>query len=214
MVCAERARVSVGEGPTVTPLRTSVTTAYSTAISGCLIQCRAMPDPGVRVRNVVVGVVGAAVPTELVLAAGLHPVRISGRPRPAPLVDAYGFNELDPPTTAVMEQLLAPDHGFDFVLIGGDTLAQTVLFKTLRELQRVEPVASIPPFAFLDLLHLPYRTTARYNRRPLIRICDVSPPGLAPNRPARESRWRSNASTRRGACFRRSRGSGVRDPPA
>jgi benzoyl-CoA reductase/2-hydroxyglutaryl-CoA dehydratase subunit BcrC/BadD/HgdB len=131
-----------------------------------------MLDPGVRVRNVVVGVVGAAVPTELVLAAGLHPVRVSGRPRPTPLVDAYGFDELDPPTRAVMEQLLAPDHGFDFVLIGGDTLAQTVLFKTLRELQRVEPVASIPPFAFLDLLHLPYRTTARYNRGQLIRIRD------------------------------------------
>ncbi len=130
-----------------------------------------MLEPGVRARNVLVGVVGAAVPSELVLAAGLQPTRVSGRPRPTPLVDVYGFDELDAPTTAVMEQLLSPDHGFDFVLIGGDTLAQTVLFKTLRELQRVEPVASIPPFAFLDLLHLPYRTTARYNRGQLMRIC-------------------------------------------
>lgn len=117
-----------------------------------------------------VGVVGAAVPTELVLAAGLEPVRVSGSPRPTPLVEAYGFEELDPPTAAVMEQLLEPDHGFDFVLIGADTHAQTVLFTTLRELKRVEPVRSVPPFAFLDLLHLPYRTTARYNRGQLMRI--------------------------------------------
>jgi benzoyl-CoA reductase/2-hydroxyglutaryl-CoA dehydratase subunit BcrC/BadD/HgdB len=123
-------------------------------------------------RRMRVGIVGAAVPTELVLAAGLDPVRVSGRTRPTPHVDRYGFEELDPPAAAVMEQLLEPDHGFDFLLVGADRHAQTVLFKTLRELQRVEPVASVPPFALLDLLHLPYRTTARYNRGQLIRICD------------------------------------------
>jgi benzoyl-CoA reductase/2-hydroxyglutaryl-CoA dehydratase subunit BcrC/BadD/HgdB len=118
-----------------------------------------------------VGVVGAAVPAELVLAAGLEPVRISSRTRATPRVDAYGFEELDPSTASVMEQLLDPGHDFGFVLIGSDTHAQTVLFKTLRELQRIEPVESIPPFAFLDLLHLPYRTTSRYNRGQLKRIC-------------------------------------------
>lgn len=118
-----------------------------------------------------VGVVGAAVPCELVLAAGLEAVRVSGQTRATPRVDAYGFGELDPPTAAVMEQLLAPGHGFDFVLIGADTHAQTVLFKTLRELQRIDPVESIPPFGFLDLLHLPNRTTSRYNRGQLARIC-------------------------------------------
>ncbi len=117
-----------------------------------------------------VAVVGAAVPSELVLAAGLEPVRMSGRARTTPLVDAYGFDELDPPTAAVLEQLLEPGHGFDFVLIGADTHAQTVLFRDLRELQRVEPVASVPPFAFLDLLHLPHRTSSRYNRGQLLRI--------------------------------------------
>ncbi len=59
-----------------------------------------------------VGVVGAAVPSELVLAAGLEPVRMSGQTRATPRVDAYGFDELDPPTAAVMERLLAPGHGF------------------------------------------------------------------------------------------------------
>jgi benzoyl-CoA reductase/2-hydroxyglutaryl-CoA dehydratase subunit BcrC/BadD/HgdB len=117
-----------------------------------------------------VGVVGAAVPSELVLAAGLEPVRISGRARATPQVDAYGFEELDPPTAAVLEQLLEPGHGFDFVLIGADTHAQTVLFRSLRELQRVEPIASVPPFALLDLLHLPHRTSSRYNRGQLLRI--------------------------------------------
>jgi benzoyl-CoA reductase/2-hydroxyglutaryl-CoA dehydratase subunit BcrC/BadD/HgdB len=112
------------------------------------------------------------VPSELVLAVGLEPVRVSGRARATPNVDAYGFEELDPPTAAVMEQLLEAGHGFDFVLIGSDTHAHSVLFTTLRELQRTEPVASIPPFAFLDLLHLPYRTSSRYNRGQLVRICE------------------------------------------
>ncbi|HTX08648.1 MAG TPA: 2-hydroxyacyl-CoA dehydratase family protein [Solirubrobacteraceae bacterium] len=119
-----------------------------------------------------VGVVGAAVPSELVLAAGCEPLRMSGRARATPLVDAYGFEELDPSTAAVMEQLLEPGHGLDFVLIGSDTHAQTVLFRDLRELQRVEPQASVPPFALVDLLHLPHRTTSRYNRGQLVRICE------------------------------------------
>jgi benzoyl-CoA reductase/2-hydroxyglutaryl-CoA dehydratase subunit BcrC/BadD/HgdB len=115
-----------------------------------------------------VAVVGAAVPPELVLAVGMRPVRLSGAPRPTPLADAYGAAELDPPATAAFEQLL--EGTYRFALIGSDTLAQTVLFQTLREIQRTEPVEALPRYALVDVLHLPYRTTARYDRGQLTRV--------------------------------------------
>jgi hypothetical protein len=118
-----------------------------------------------------VGVIGAAVPVELVLAAGMRPVRLSGAPRPTPLANAYGIGELDGPTTAMFEQLL--EGAFCYALIGSDTLPQIVLFQALREIQRVEPVDALPEFALVDLLHLPYRTTARYDRGQLVRIVGV-----------------------------------------
>lgn len=118
-----------------------------------------------------VAVVGASVPPELVLAVGMRPVRLSGAPRPTPLADAYGVAELDAPATAVFEQLLEGAHRF--ALIGSDTLAQTILFQTLREIQRTEPVEALPRCALVDMLHLPYRTTARYDRGQLTRVLDL-----------------------------------------
>ncbi len=118
-----------------------------------------------------VAMIGASVPIELVLAAGMRPVRLSGAPRPTPFADVYGIDQLDGPTTAAFEQLL--EGSFRFALIGSDTLPQIVLFQALREIQRVEPVEALPDFALVDLLHLPYRTTARYDRGQVARIVGV-----------------------------------------
>jgi benzoyl-CoA reductase/2-hydroxyglutaryl-CoA dehydratase subunit BcrC/BadD/HgdB len=117
-----------------------------------------------------VGIVGASVPVEIVLAAGLLPVRISGRPRDTPQANAYGLDDLDGPARAAFEQLIAEDGHFDFALIAPDVTAHSVLFQTLREIQRVEPVPSLPRFGFVDVLHLPYRTTSRYNRGQLAQM--------------------------------------------
>jgi benzoyl-CoA reductase/2-hydroxyglutaryl-CoA dehydratase subunit BcrC/BadD/HgdB len=114
--------------------------------------------------------VGASLPIEIVLAAGLLPVRISGRPRGTPQADAYGLDGLDGPTRVTFEQLVAEDGQFDFALIAPDVTAHSVLFQTLREIQRVEPVPGMPRFAFVDMLHLPNRTTGRYNRGQLARM--------------------------------------------
>jgi hypothetical protein len=117
-----------------------------------------------------VAVVGASVPPELVLAANMLPVRLGGRPRATPLADAYRVAGLDPPTTAIFEQLLAGDGAPTFVVVGSDTSAHVVLFQTLREIRRVEPARALPEIAFLDLQHLPYRTTARYDRGQVARV--------------------------------------------
>lgn len=117
-----------------------------------------------------VGIVGAAVPSELVLAAGLRPVRLSERARSTPLLDALGFEDFDAATRAAGEQVLSGGPGLDFVVIGSDTTAHTTLFKTLRELRRIGAGEAIPPLAFLDLLYLPHRTSARYNRDQLERL--------------------------------------------
>jgi benzoyl-CoA reductase/2-hydroxyglutaryl-CoA dehydratase subunit BcrC/BadD/HgdB len=120
--------------------------------------------------RIVVGIVGASVPVELVLAAGMIPVRLSGGARPTPLADAYELDRLDRPATAAFEQLLDPERRFECALIGGDGEAGSVLFQTLREIRRIESGRSLPQFSFVDLLHLPFRTTARYDRGQLGRL--------------------------------------------
>ena len=121
----------------------------------------------------IVAIVGASVPVELVLAAGMTPVRLSGRPRPAPLADTYDLARLDGPTTAAFEQLLDPARPFEFALIGGDGEAHSVLFGALREIRRVEPHHRLPQLSFVDLLHLPNRTTTRYDRGQVERLVDT-----------------------------------------
>jgi benzoyl-CoA reductase/2-hydroxyglutaryl-CoA dehydratase subunit BcrC/BadD/HgdB len=129
-----------------------------------------MDDAGLRAESVIVAIVGASVPVELVLAAGMMPVRLSGRRRDTPLADRYELDRLDPPTTAAFEQLLDPGRQFDFALIGGDDEASSVLFQALREIRRSEPDRSLPRFSFVDVLHLPFRTTARYDYGQLQRV--------------------------------------------
>ncbi|MBI2756560.1 MAG: 2-hydroxyacyl-CoA dehydratase [Chloroflexi bacterium] len=114
----------------------------------------------------VIGYLGADIPEELILAAGARPVRVSGRPMPSmPLADRYIGGEVDAVTRSQLERILDGTYGFlDFLVIAHDTEGLVRLFYTIRELRRVEPGVTLPPFHFFDLLHLPHRTTALYNR--------------------------------------------------
>jgi hypothetical protein len=134
----------------------------------------------------VVGLLGWSAPRELVVAAGLLPVRLSpdriARPDGAresmapglalaagPRGDgsAAGFaRELTPGTARLAAALLSGALDWiDFLLIGRDCEAHTRLFYVLRELRRSGAAPGLPPVAFFDLLRLPSRTSARYNRQ-------------------------------------------------
>ncbi|HLI58794.1 MAG TPA: 2-hydroxyacyl-CoA dehydratase family protein [Solirubrobacteraceae bacterium] len=118
----------------------------------------------------VVGLLGGCAPRELIMAAGMLPMRL--RPAaldaepPAPLPDGLA-RELTPSTAAVLAALWGGGlRWIDALLIGRDCEAHTKLFYVLRELAAERP-DRLPPVAFSDMLRLPSRTSARYNRRRL-----------------------------------------------
>jgi hypothetical protein len=119
----------------------------------------------------VVGLLGWAAPRELVSAAGMLPIRLSPRrlARDGVPVDsgvAAGLaRELPPGLARVVAALLTGALDWvDALLIGRDSEAHTKLFYVLRELKRSGAAPGLPPVAFFDLLRLPARTSARYNR--------------------------------------------------
>lgn len=112
----------------------------------------------------VVAYVGRDVPREVLGAAGFTPVRLAGRPGPSPLADRYCGPGIDAVARTQLEQVLTGRLA-DCVglVISGDCDGSVRLFRYLREIQRLEPAPGVPPFTFLDLLHLPYRTSTCYN---------------------------------------------------
>jgi benzoyl-CoA reductase/2-hydroxyglutaryl-CoA dehydratase subunit BcrC/BadD/HgdB len=119
----------------------------------------------------VTGLLGWSAPRELVAAAGMLPVRLSPRrlARDGAPVDCAATagltRELPPGLARVVAALLTGALDWvDALLIGRDSEAHTKLFYVLRELRRSGAAPGLPPVAFFDLLRLPARTSARYNR--------------------------------------------------
>jgi hypothetical protein len=131
----------------------------------------------------VVGLFGRYAARELVSAAGLLPVRL----QPSRLPDSCASDEaaalpgngpvgevlaglrgeLSEEGLAVLGSLLSGRLAWiDALLIGRDSEAHTKLFYVLRELAVDRELGSrVPRFAFCDVLRLPLRTSAVYNRR-------------------------------------------------
>ncbi len=141
----------------------------------------------------VAGLLGWSAPRELVTAAGMLPVRLSperlaglglsrgseGRNEQGaaevpvsagghalPDAPAAFGHELAPATAALAAALLSGALDWiDFLVIGRDREDYTRLFYLLRELRRGGAAPGLIPVAFFDLLRLPSRTSARYNRQ-------------------------------------------------
>ncbi|WP_329260266.1 2-hydroxyacyl-CoA dehydratase family protein [Actinoallomurus sp. NBC_01490] len=113
----------------------------------------------------VVGCVGADVPVELVTAAGALPVRLAGDPaRDRDAADRYLGTGLDPAAGSILAGLLSGEPELDLLLISNDCAASLRLFYTVRELRRLGVEPALPRTHLVDVLHLPHRTTTRYNR--------------------------------------------------
>ncbi|NBH02333.1 2-hydroxyacyl-CoA dehydratase family protein, partial [Amycolatopsis sp. SID8362] len=111
-----------------------------------------------------VGYVGADVPVELITAAGLNPLRLTGKPGgdSAP-GDRYLGRGVDPVARSILTRILAGDYGpLEAIVVSRDCEASLRLFYALRELHRVEPALGLPPVRLVDVLHLPHHTTTRY----------------------------------------------------
>lgn len=123
----------------------------------------------------VIGTVGRDVPTELVEAFGLHPLRLRGNPAwPTREADEYLGRGLDEATRSVLAGILAGSYGeLDGIVVSSDCDASQRLFYVLREMHRIDRTCTLPPVHLVDILHLPREATARYNLRKLEQLSET-----------------------------------------
>ena len=131
----------------------------------------AYEDPGSVIRAAqaqgrgVVQTLGMDAPRELILAAGLLPVRLTAGPAQAtPRADRLmGSAAMGGRGKRLLEQLLDPDAPDIPLLITQADTEQPQIFAALRELRRLgEPVPS--KVHFLDLVHIDRPSSFAYNR--------------------------------------------------
>lgn len=108
----------------------------------------------------VVAQLGCDVPDELVIAAGMLPVRVYADPE-KPLTETGKYLEyaFDPMVRAQFERIVdGTCHSqADYLAISNSTDVLIRVFLYLRELKRVEPDKPVPPVAFIDWLFTRHR---------------------------------------------------------
>jgi benzoyl-CoA reductase/2-hydroxyglutaryl-CoA dehydratase subunit BcrC/BadD/HgdB len=116
--------------------------------------------------GLVVGCLGSDVPGELLVAAGILPIRVCGDPD-ADLGDADRYIEraFDPRVRSMFMRIIDGYYSYlDHLIISSSSDALVRVFYYLRELRRTEPELPIPDLYFFDFLHTRHRTSALYNR--------------------------------------------------
>lgn len=114
----------------------------------------------------VVGCLGSDVPEELLIAAGILPVRVCGDPEAnLEAADRYIERAFDPVVRSQFMRIVDGSYSYlDHLIISNSSDALVRVFYYLRELRRIEPSLPIPDLYFFDFLHTRYRTSALYNR--------------------------------------------------
>lgn len=103
----------------------------------------------------VVGELGCDVPDELILAAGMLPIRVYADPaKPLAETDKYLEYAFDPMVRAQFEKIVDGTYGgqIDALAISNSTDVVIRVYLYLRELCRVEPEKPVPPTEFIDWL--------------------------------------------------------------
>lgn len=122
----------------------------------------------------VVAQLGADVPDEFIIAAGMLPVRVyaDGKGQ-MPEADRYLEYAFDPMMRAKFEKIVDGTYGeaADALAISNSTDVIIRLYFYLRELHRIEPERKIPDFAFIDWLFTRNRLHQERNEFVLGRFC-------------------------------------------
>lgn len=113
-----------------------------------------------------VGYVGVDVPAELLIGAGVFPLRLTADPAGSTaLADRYVAPTFNPMVRSLLNRLLDGTYAFlDHIILTNSSEALVRLFYCLREIKRVEPYAGTPDFYFFEFLHTRFRSSALYNR--------------------------------------------------
>lgn len=113
----------------------------------------------------IVGYFLNSVPVEVILAAGLDPVRLVGDPaRRAAVADRYMEEYMDGEVRSIFGSMLTGEFDFaDLVVVPRSSEVYLQLYYFLKEMPRWEPEAPIPPLHLFDLLQSPHWLTARWD---------------------------------------------------
>ena len=125
----------------------------------------------------VVGCLGSDVPEELLVAAGVFPVRICGDPEAElQAADRYIERAFNPRVRSQFLRIIDGSYSYlDHLIVSSSSDALVRVFYYLRALRGMEPRLPIPDLYFFDLLHTRFRTSALYNRdraRDLLRMTE------------------------------------------
>lgn len=103
----------------------------------------------------VVATLGCDVPDELVIAAGMLPLRVHADPtKPLVQTNTYLEHAFEPVVRAQFERLVDGTYAelADYIAVSNSTDIVIRIYLYLRELKRVEPEKPIPPITFIDWL--------------------------------------------------------------
>jgi benzoyl-CoA reductase/2-hydroxyglutaryl-CoA dehydratase subunit BcrC/BadD/HgdB len=116
--------------------------------------------------GLVVGCLGSDVPEELLVAAGILPIRVCGDPEAdLDTADRYIERAFDPRVRSIFMRIIEGSYSYlDHLVVSSSSDALVRVFYYLRALRRTDPTLAIPDLYFFDLLHTRYRTSALYNR--------------------------------------------------
>lgn len=114
----------------------------------------------------VVGCLGADVPEEFLIAAGILPVHICGDPTLAgDAADRYIERAFDPHVRSQFARIVVQGAYayLDHLVVSSSSDALVRVFYYLRALRQCEPQLPIPDLYCFDLVHSRFRTSALYN---------------------------------------------------
>jgi benzoyl-CoA reductase/2-hydroxyglutaryl-CoA dehydratase subunit BcrC/BadD/HgdB len=114
----------------------------------------------------VIGYFGNTVPTELILAAGMFPARLTGDPtETTERGDKYMEEFHDGEIRSIFDRMLRGHFNFcDLIVIPRTSESFLQLYYYLLEVRRWEPDRPFPELYLFDLLQAPGETVARYDR--------------------------------------------------
>jgi len=117
---------------------------------GAAYRDRSIPDG-----RKAIGLMGATIPVELVLASGAVPLAIAAAPDgPTPTADRYLEDHFDGEVRATLQALLeGAFRGLDLLVLARSSDAYLELYYVLKEIVRLGGGEAIPPLHLYDLLH-------------------------------------------------------------
>lgn len=121
----------------------------------------------------VVATIGVGVPEEVLVAAGVDVVPVTGIPgEPTALADRYIEPMVGERARSQLQRVLEGTYGgAEMLLFSREDEASLRLFWTLREVHRLEPERELPRLHLIDLQHLRSDATHRWNEARVRELC-------------------------------------------